>query len=114
MGEPGITFDYRLFEEKLITLCRQLNWYCLIPKHSPYLLVEDDDPHYKITFNHESMWLLKSDVVILPLENVTLETLSQWFVDQINDDHGFIEKHRVKNLVVKVFNGPCHAAEAVL
>lgn len=111
MGEPGITFDYRLFEEKLITLCRQLNWYCLIPKNSPYLMIEEDDPHYKITFNQQSMWLLKNDVVLLPLENITLETLSQWFVDQIKSDHPFITKYKVKKLVIKVFNGPNHAAE---
>ena len=112
MGEPGITFDYRLFEEKLIELCRQLNWYCLIPKNSPYLMIEEDDQHYQITFNQQSMWLLKSDVVILPLENITLETLSQWFVDQIKCDHLFIAKYKVKKLVIKVFNGPNHAAEA--
>jgi 6-pyruvoyltetrahydropterin/6-carboxytetrahydropterin synthase len=114
MGEPGITFDYRLFEEKLIQLCRQLNWFCLIPKNSPYLLVEEEDPHYKITFNHESMWLLKKDVVLLPLENITLETLSQWFVDEIESDHEFVKRFHVKELIIKVFNGPCHAAEAHL
>ncbi len=114
MGEPGITFDYRLFEEKLIALCKQLNWHCLVPSNSPYLMIEEDDPHYKITFNHQSMWLLKSDVVLLALENITLETLSQWFIDEVKRDHDFIAKYRVKKLVIKVFNGPNHAAEAMV
>ena len=114
INQPGITFDYRLFEEKLITLCRQLNWYFLIPSHSPYLHVEDDDPHYKITFNQESMWLLKKDVVLLPLDNITLETLSQWFVNQIQSDPLMIKQFFIKKLMVKVYNGPCHAAEACL
>ena len=114
LGEPGITFDYRLFEEKLLRLCQQLNWFCLIPTLSPYLSIEDDDPHYKITFNQESMWLLKKDVVLLPLENITLETLSQWFVNEIESDQAFMKKFHVKHLSIKVFNGPCHAAEAHL
>lgn len=112
INEPGITFDYRLFEEKLIELCLQLNWRCLVPQFSPYLKITEDDSHYEITFNQESMWLLKKDVVMLPLDNVTLETLSQWFYAELKNDHTFIEKFRVKKLAIKVFNGPHHAAEA--
>lgn len=112
MGEPGITFDYRLFEKKLMQLCQQLNWYFLIPQNSPYLQVQDDGEHYQITFNKKSMWLLKSDVVLLPLENITLETLSQWFIDQLQQDQAFIAQYKIKKLVIKVFNGPEHAAEA--
>lgn len=113
INEPGITFDYRLFEEKLLQLCLQLNWHCLIPNNSPYVTIRDDDAHYEITFNHESMWLLKSDVVLMPLDNITLETLSSWFADQLKQDEKFIQKHRIKKLVIKVFNGPAHAAEAI-
>jgi len=112
INEPGITFDYRLFEEKLISLCLQLNWHCLIPKHSPYLIIKEEGEHYAITFNHETMWLLKKDVVLLTLDNVTLETLSQWFYRELTHDHAFMEKFKVKKLAIKVFNGPHHAAEA--
>ncbi|EKD92028.1 MAG: 6-pyruvoyl tetrahydropterin synthase [uncultured bacterium] len=112
LGEPGIAFDYRLFDEKLISLCQQLNWHFLIPGNSPYVQVEEDDSHYQITFNGESMWLLKKDVVVLPLDNVTLETLSQWFVDELKKDHAFIQQYRIKKIKIKVFNGPHHAAEA--
>lgn len=112
IGEPGITFDYRLFEEKILSLCQQLTWHCLIPTKSPYLKIEDDGEHYEITFDGKSMWLLKTDVVLMPLENVTLETLSRWFVDQLMQDKLFIEAHRIQDVVIKVLNGPYHAAEA--
>ncbi|OGT44101.1 MAG: hypothetical protein A3F13_01225 [Gammaproteobacteria bacterium RIFCSPHIGHO2_12_FULL_40_19] len=114
MGEPGITFDYRLFEEKLIQLCLQLNWHFLLPENSPYLVIKDDGEHYEITYNHKSMWLLKEDVVLLPLENVTLETLSQWFVNELHRDKNFLEAFKIKKMAIKVFNGPCHAAEAAM
>lgn len=112
ISEPGITFDYRLLRDKLNGLCRQLNWHTLIPTQSPYLTIEDDGEHYQITFNNQSMWLLKTDVVLLPLTNITLETLSEWFVDELMCETAFIEKHAIKDLTVKVFNGPFHAAEA--
>jgi 6-pyruvoyltetrahydropterin/6-carboxytetrahydropterin synthase len=112
MQEPGITFDYRDVAEKLTQLCRQLSLQCLMPEKSPYLQITEDDQHYQITFNHESMWLLKSDVILMPLENITIETLSQWFVDQLTQDKLFLSQFPIKKIVIKVFNGPLHAASA--
>lgn len=112
MRAPGIIFDYRLLSEKINMLCKQLNWYTLIPTNSPYLIIEEDTEHYQITFNEKSMWLLKTDVVLLPLENITLETLSQWFVDQLTLEETFITSYDIKDLVVKVSNGPLHSAES--
>ena len=112
IGEPGIVEDYRVLEETVYALCQQLNWYCLIPTQSPYVTVEEDGEHYQITFNNKSMWLLKTDVVLMPLQNITLETLSQWFTTQLMENKSFIEKHHIQSVAVKVFNGPHHAAEA--
>jgi len=109
---PGITFDYRDVAEKISQLCRQLSLHCLMPTKSPYLKIEDDDQHYQITFNQESMWLLKSDVILMPLENITIESLSQWFVDALTHDKLFLSQFPIKKISVKVFNGPFHAAEA--
>lgn len=109
---PGITFDYRDVAEKITQLCRQLSLHCLLPTKSPYLTIDDDGQHYQITFNQESMWLLKSDVVLMPLENITIEALSQWFVDVLTRDKLFLSQFPIKKIRVKVFNGPLHAAEA--
>ena len=114
LSAPGIVKDYRLIEETIIDLCKQLNWRCLIPAHSPYLSIKVDEPHYQITFNHQSMWLLQSDVVLLPLENITLETLSQWFTDQLSRNPVFMAENQIESLSVTVFNGPYHAAETLL
>ncbi|MCX7121470.1 MAG: 6-carboxytetrahydropterin synthase [Gammaproteobacteria bacterium] len=112
INEPGITFDYRILSEKLNKLCKQLNWHTLIPAQSPYLKITEDSEHFQITFNQQSMWLLKTDVVLLPLDNITLETLSQWFVDYFTHEKLFLEKHAITDFAIKVFNGPFHAAEA--
>lgn len=111
---PGIVFDYRLLEDKLFQLTRQLHLHCLMPQHSPYLTIQEEEKHYCITFNHEPMWLLKNDVVLLPIQNISLESLSQWLVDQLKTDRAFLEKHLIKKIVLKVFNGPYNGGEAVL
>ena len=111
---PGITFDYRLLEARLLELAQQLHLHCLIPAESPYLEISDDDPHVAITFNKETMWLLKKDVMLLPLKNISLETLSQWFVSALEKDHAFLSEHAIQKIVLKVFNGPYNGAEAVL
>lgn len=108
----GITYDYRDVADKITTLCRELSLHCLMPTQSPYLKIVDDGEHYEITFNHQSMWLLKSDVILMPLENITIETLSQWFVDQLVADKAFLSRFPMTRIAVKVFNGPFHAAEA--
>ena len=102
INEPGITFDYRLFHDIINRLCQQLNWRTLIATQSPYTT---------IIFNEKSMWLLKTDVVLLPLDNITLETLSEWFFMQIALEKTFITQCGIKNIVVKVFNGPLHGVE---
>ena len=111
---PGITFDYRIFEEKLIQYCQQLHFRLLIPLKSPYLTMIEDEQHIEIIFNRESMWLLKKDVVLLPIENISLEALSQWFIDQLSQDPVFLSCHHIKKIRIQVFNGPHHGAEAVL
>ena len=111
---PGIVFDYRFLEDKLFQLTRQLHLRCLIPQYSPYLMIEEEEKHYRITFNHESMWLLKNDVVVLPIQNISLESLSQWFVDQLKTDRDFLNRHLIKKIVLSVFNGPYNGGEAVL
>lgn len=112
IGEPGIVADYRLIEQKISLLCEKLNWFFLLPEKSPYVTVEEDGEHYQVTFNQQSMWLLKTDVVILPLENITLETLSQWFLDEIMQDKAYLARHQIAAVSVKVHNGPYHAAES--
>ena len=111
-GEPGITFDYRIFKEKLLTLCRKLNWYTLLPTKSPYLAITQDDDYVYAKFADKTLPFLHQDVVLLPLPNITLEELSKWFLAQILEDQPFIKQYQITALQVKVHNGPNQAASA--
>ncbi|EKD91753.1 MAG: hypothetical protein ACD_29C00403G0003 [uncultured bacterium] len=110
---PGITFDYRLLTQKLSGLCQLLHLKFLVPMQSPFLEISEDNQHVEIIFNHESMWLLKKDIVMMPIENISLEDLSQWFIDRITQDQLFLSEHKIKKIVITVYNGPHHGAEAM-
>ncbi len=110
MQEPGLSFDYNLLKKKLVNECATLNSRFLLPSESPYLKIEDQGVYYHAIFNGEAIPFLKSDVIILPLSNITLEELSKWFVEKILEDKNFIEEEKIQSLMIKVFNGPDQSA----
>lgn len=112
IAEPGITFDYDLFRNKLVSLCEQLHARFLLATESPYVTIDADDEHYHITFDGKRMSLLKDDVLLMPLCNISLEELSRWFIEQLSQDAAFIREHDIIDMTVKVFNGPEHCASS--
>lgn len=111
LGEPGITFDYAIFRTKLADLCRKIHSRLLMPTLSPYLKIDEEADHYRVTFNNKYMLFLKEDVVLLSLSNITIEELSHWFIDQLVLEREFIQAYRIQGITVKVFNGPEHSAK---
>ncbi len=110
-GEPGITFDYGIFRTKLAELCRKLHSRLLLPGLSPYLQIEEEAEHYRVTFNQKYMLFLKEDALILSLSNITIEELSHWFINQLVQDQNFIRDYHIQEMAIKVFNGPEHSAK---
>ncbi len=111
LGEPGITFDYAVFRNKLAQLCRKIHTHFLLPMQSPYLQIVEEGEHYRITFNKKHMLFLKEDVMPLALANITIEELSHWFIDQLTLEQEFIHHYQISEITIKVFNGAEHSAE---
>ena len=82
----GMAFDYRYYKKKVAALCEILNQRFLMPQYSPYM----------------TMVLLKEDVTVLPLANITTEELSRWFVLELTKDKATLDKHHIQKLLVKV------------
>src|ERR1700733_14017533 len=79
----GLTFDYRNYKNILYQKCRDLNETFLLPKFSPYLILEENKNYLYAIFNNERIPFLKTDVIVLPITNVTVEELSQWFLQEL-------------------------------
>lgn len=106
VNENGMTFDYRFYKEKILSLCRQLNQSLLLPTQSKYLNIEQDEEYCYVVFNQKKMTFLNTDVTLLPICNITVEELSSWFVQQLVQDQENLQKHAIEKVLVKVFSGP--------
>ena len=102
LSDEGLSFDYRVYKKKCQALCEKLDRRFLLPSLSPFLKLEETEDMWIAHFNQERMPFLKRDVVILPISNITIEELSYWFSQELT----VMANHRIKEITVKVFNGP--------
>jgi 6-pyruvoyltetrahydropterin/6-carboxytetrahydropterin synthase len=111
--DQGLSFDYRLYKEKLRHLCRSLNETILIPEKSPYLKIEEAGDYYYVHFNNEKIIFLKRDMKLLPVSNITVEELSNYLLSKITEEKTELEINKIQKVKVKVFSGPGQCASAL-
>ena len=76
MGVNGFAADYNVYKNRIKTLCDELDEYMILPEHSPHQSIEEDGDNYRVRFNGEEMLFLKSDTLVLPIRNATVEEFS--------------------------------------
>ena len=76
MGDNGFAADYNVYKNRIKTLCDELDEYMILPEHSPHQSIEEDGENYRVRFNGEEMLFLKSDTLVLPIRNATVEEFS--------------------------------------
>lgn len=104
-SEEGLSVDYRLYKQILRDICKQIDEVIILPGKCKYIDIQELESHFQVTFNTETMLLLKRDVVILPINNVTVEELSEWFIQQLirNEINMVTNIHEIK---VKISSSP--------
>lgn len=110
-AQLGMGFDYRIYKDILRRLCKQLDHHFLLPTKSPYLRIEEEGDCYYAYFNDERIPFLKKDVLLLPLSNITVEQLGQWFIAQLVEDEQSIQKYQIYGITIKVFSSPGQGSE---
>ncbi len=106
VGDDGLCFDYAIYKKILKELCQQYDEYVLIAEQSPHLEISQDDDFYLIKHNGITQPLLKSDTLILPVKNITIECLSAYFLDLLVSDQQRIEACRIHAIEMRVSSGP--------
>jgi len=104
--DEGLTFDYRFYKQRMYALCKQLNETVLLPGDCKYLTIKEEGDYYHVHFSKEVMIFLKRDITILPITNVTVEELSNWFIQQLTNDPDELEKNKLVRMEIKVFTCP--------
>ena len=106
----GMCFDYGIYKDRVVALCRELNEWMILPTRSQYLRIEEEGEHVFAHFNGQRIPFLRSDVKLLPIENATLEEFAAWFLQRLGEDRDALRAHGILAIEVRVFSGPGQSA----
>jgi len=110
--ENGLSFDYRIYKEKLYKLCREFNQTMLMPANSKYLDIVEEGDYVYVHFNDEKIPFLKRDVTLIPVTNITVEELSALFIQRLTTDKAELESHAIQAITVKIYSAPGQSGSA--
>lgn len=106
MQDNGMGFDYGVYKKRIRQLCDAWDEYFILPGASPYLRLEEEGEYLYACFAQERIPFLKSDVLVLPIENATVEAFAFLLLEQLIADPKELEHFQIEGMQVKVFSGP--------
>ncbi len=106
VDDNGMTSNYRHYKEALKRCCQALDEYVLLPGESPYLVIDEQDSAYRVCFHTDTMTFLKTDTIVLPIRNTTVEEFSHYLLHQLLADEQLSQGSQLTELVVTVASGP--------
>ena len=111
IANDGLTFDYNILKKTLKALCDSLDEQVLMPTQSPYLEIEQAEDYTYVLFNGERIPFLPRDLTLLPVRNITVEELAQYFLDQLRDQ-AEIQALDIHHLLLRCSSGEGQWASA--
>lgn len=112
VDDNGLSFPYQIFKQYLRTLCDELDEYTLIAARSPHLKIEDHGAFHDVHFAGQVIPLLKSDTLLLPIRNVTVEELSRYLLGKLVAMNALATGARIRSLTLSVYSGPGQSGSA--
>jgi 6-pyruvoyltetrahydropterin/6-carboxytetrahydropterin synthase len=107
LPENGVSFDCQHYINLLNALCNRFNRVFLLPTESKYLTIETTDEYYHVSFVQDKFSLLKKDVVLLPLRNISMEELVHFLLAEfIRDQKDLLTQHAIQQIQFKLFSQP--------
>jgi 6-pyruvoyltetrahydropterin/6-carboxytetrahydropterin synthase len=83
MGHNGFSADYNVYKNRLAALCDELDEYMVLAGASPYQVVAEEGAYYRVTYDAEQMLFLRSDTLVLPIRNATVEEFSHYLLQKL-------------------------------
>jgi 6-pyruvoyltetrahydropterin/6-carboxytetrahydropterin synthase len=83
MGDNGFAADYNVYKSRLAALCEDLDEYMILAGDSPHQSIEEGGHSYRVEFAGEQMSFLKSDTLVLPIRNATVEEFSRYLLQRL-------------------------------
>jgi 6-pyruvoyltetrahydropterin/6-carboxytetrahydropterin synthase len=108
--DDGLCFDYGIYKDRLVALCRELNEWFILPTRSRHLVLHEEGELLFAQFGEERIPFLRRDVLLLPIENATLEEFSRYLLDRLAADGDELAHYRIASIELEVFSGPGQSA----
>jgi 6-pyruvoyltetrahydropterin/6-carboxytetrahydropterin synthase len=105
VDDRGLCFNYGDVKRKVANICESLDEYLLLPGQSAFLQIEESENYYLVQFNDEKMQFLRSDTLILPLRNISVEELADYILSRVLADPE-IQQAQIDQIEVGVSSGP--------
>ena len=83
MGNNGFSADYNVYKNRLKTLCDELDEYMVLAADSPHQTIEKQGENYLVRYADEEMLFLRSDTLVLPIVNATVEEFSHYLLGKL-------------------------------
>lgn len=106
VGPDGLCFSYKEIKDQLRALCAEWDEYTLLPGQSPHLKVWEDGQYVKARYGEEVMSFLRTDCIVLPIRNTSVEEFSRLMLGKLLENSEFLESAGVRSLTVAVATGP--------
>jgi len=106
IDDNGLCFDYAVYKKVLKDICAKYDEYTLIAEKSPHLTITSDETFYYVEHNKIVMPLLKTDTILLPVLNVTIEELSHYLLAEILGDYTMVDELKINAFEMRVSSGP--------
>jgi 6-pyruvoyltetrahydropterin/6-carboxytetrahydropterin synthase len=101
----GVAFNYEIYRDKIVEICEELDVHLLLPGNSPLLKIEEKGKFYHAHFNGEDIPFLKSDTIILPVRNISLEEMARWFLTRLLEDKKSIRTYAIQEFAIHISSG---------
>lgn len=86
MGHNGFSADYNVYKNRIAALCDELDEYTLLAGESPYQHILEESTCYRVRYADEEMQFLRSDTLVLPIRNATVEEFSRYLLQRLLQD----------------------------
>ena len=99
-----MVIDFHIIKRILQPIVDSFDHYILIPTKNKYLELKEENEQLKIRIPHydKEYEFPKSDIVMLPIENTTVEELSHYFVKKLANIEE-LKKENIDQVTVTVF-----------
>ncbi len=105
VNQNGLCFNYQEIKTLIRKICDSLDEYLILPANSPFITITEDHNNYLVKFNNEQMQFLKTDTLLLPITNTTVETFSHYLLERIIEHLPEINCETIEQLAVTVSSG---------